>query len=245
MKTKGRQLTTADLVAVFRRSLVLMLAAALLGGVISYFLAARRASVSYTAVAEVYVQTTTVDMEEGPTSNEIALARAMARSCCDAIKNDTLCNNIKRYFAERAGDGWPDISAVGNDTLSAMMTATVAENSQNVTVTVTAGDGKLAICLANAVADEMERSLADVIGNCSITPSKWAGAASASSTFSKTLAIVGAPVGAFGAYAVMLLLYIFDPLVRDKRELEEQFCSDVPLLGAVHATEGKRGGLLR
>lgn len=244
MKTKGRQLTTVDLVVVFRRSLVLMLAAALLGGVISYFLAARRATVSYTAVAEVYVQTTTVDMEEGPTSNEIALARAMAKSCCDAIKNDTLCNNIKRYFTDRAGDGWPDISSIGNDTLGAMMAATVAENSQNVTITVTAGNGELAICLANAIADEMEKSLTDVIGNCSITPTKWAGTASPTSTFSKTLAIVGAPVGAFGAYAVMLLFYIFNPRVRDKKELEEQFCSDVPLLGAVRATEEKKGGLL-
>lgn len=242
MKTKGRQMTTADLFIVLRRALLLMLVCALLGFAASYFLASRRASVSYTATSSVYVQASSVNINVGPTSNEIALARAMALSCCDAIKNDVLCNNVKAYFADRQEHGWPDISQMNNDSLGAMITATVETNSQNVTVTVTCADGKMAIYLANAIADVMEKSLVDVIGSCSITPAQWAYTASASSTFSKTLAIVGAPVGAFGAYAVMLLLYLFDPRVRDKKELLAHFGEDLPLLGEVTATEEKKGG---
>jgi capsular polysaccharide biosynthesis protein len=83
-----------------------------------------------------------------------------------------------------------------------------------------------------------------VIGNCSITPAKWAYTAAANTTFSKTLAIVGAPVGAFGAYALMLLIYLFDPRVRDKKELLEYVGEDLPLLGEVTASEPKKGGLL-
>lgn len=242
MKTKGRQLTTADLFVVLRRSLLLIVACALLGGAASYWLAGRRASVTYTASSAVYVQASTVDMEEGPTSNEIALARAMALSCCDAIKNDTLCNNIKAYFAKRTGDGWPDISHIDNDTLSAMISATTETNSQNVQITVTASDGLLAIYLANAVADELEASMVDIIGNCIMTPASWAYKATPTSTFSATLAIVGVPVGAFGAYALMLLLYILDPRVRDRKELVELFEDELPLLGTVTATETKKGG---
>ncbi|MBQ8351133.1 MAG: hypothetical protein IJY20_03700 [Clostridia bacterium] len=242
MKTKGRQLTTADLFIVLRRAIALIVVCAILGFGASYWLASRRASVSYTATSGVYVQASTVNINAGPTSNEIALARAMALSCCDAIRNEELCNNIKAYFAARADKGWPDISRMDNDTLGSMISATTDVNSQNVTITVTSGDGRLAIYLANAIADEMEDSLVDVIGNCSITPAKWAYTASATSTFSKTLAIVGAPVGAFGAYALMLLLYIFDPRVRDQKELLEHFGEDLPLLGEVTATKKQKGG---
>ena len=244
MKTKGRQMTTADLFIVLRRALLLMLVCALLGLAASYWLASRRASVSYTATSGVYVQASTVNINAGPTSNEIALARAMALSCCDAIRNETLCNNIKTYFAARAEHGWPDISGIDNDKLGSMISAASDINSQNVAITVTCPDGRLAIYLANAIADEMENSLVDVIGNCSITPAKWAYTAAANTTFSKTLAIVGAPVGAFGAYALMLLIYLFDPRVRDKKELLEYVGEDLPLLGEVTASEPKKVGLL-
>lgn len=237
MQTKERQLTTADLFIVLRRALLLIVACALLGGAVSYWLAKRRASVTYTASSAVYVQASTVDMEVGPTSNEIALARALALSCCDAIKNDALCNNIKAYFAQRAGDGWPDISHIDNNTLSAMITATTETNSQNVAITVTASDGRLAILLANAVADEMEASMVDIIGHCVITPASWAQVATATSTFSPTLAIVGVPVGAFGAYALVLLLYILDPRVRDRKELVELYEDELPLLGTIEAAQ--------
>ena len=242
MKTKGRQLTTADLFIVLRRALVLIVCCALLGGAATYWLANRRASVTYTATSGVYVQASTVNMDEGPTSNEIALARAMALSCCDAIKNDTLCNNIKAYFADREGDGWPSISHISNDALGAMISATVEQNSQNVVITVTASDGHLAIRLANAVADEMEASMVDIIGSCSITPAKWAYSASATTTFSKTLATSGVLVGAFGAYALVMLLYILDPRVRDEKELLDLYENDLPLLGTVSAEEPKKGG---
>ena len=241
MKTKGRQLTTVDLFRVLRRALLLVIACALLGGAAGYYLSSRGAEVTYTASSSVYVQASTVDMEVGQTSNEIALGRALALSCRDAIKNDTLYNNVKDYFAKRADDGWPDISKVNNDSFGTMISAAVETNSQEVTITVVAKDGKLAIHLANAIADELESSVVDIIGACRVEPKKWAYTATPASTFSLTLAFAGALFGAFAAYALMLLLYVFDPRVRDAKELVEQYGEALPLLGEAASFE-KKGG---
>ena len=241
MKTKGRQLTTVDLFYVLRRALLLVVACALLGGAAGYYLSLRRAEVTYTASSSVYVQVSTVDMEIGQTSNEIALGRALALACRDAMKNDTLYNNVKDYFGDRLDDGWPDISSVNNDAIGRMISASVETNSQVVNITVTAKDGRLAIYLANAVADEMESSVVDVIGACRIEPKKWAYTATAESTFSLTLAFAGALFGAFGAYALVLVLYLFDPRVRDRKELIAYYGEAMPLLGEV-TTDVTRGG---
>lgn len=242
METKERQLTVADLLLVLRRALLLMLACALLGGAVGYYLSSRNAKVTYTATSGVYVQASTVDMEVGPTSNEIALGRALALSCRQAIKNDTLYNNVKAYFAKRQSEGWPDISGISNDAIGAMIDATVETNSQNVVITVTASNGKLAIYLANAIADEMEASVTDIIGACHIEPTKWAYTASAQAGSSPvTGGVSGAIVGAAVAYALMLVMYMFDPRVRDKKELSELYGDVMPLLGELRIEETKEG----
>ena len=241
MKTKARQLTTADLFIVLRRALLLMLACALLCGALGYYMAVRKTKVTYTASSSVYVQAITVDTGMGVASNDIALGRALALSCRDAMKNDVLCNNVKAYFAARQAYGWPDISGMDNDKLVAMISSEVQTNSQKVDITVTCSDGELAIYLANAVADEMERSVISIIGACKIEPSKWAYSAAATSTFSLTPVYAGVVFGAFGAYALVLLLHIFDPRVRNKRELLQLCGDEVFFLGEVSAKQQKGG----
>ena len=159
----------------------------------------------------------------------------------DAMKNDVLCNNVKAYFAARQAYGWPDISGMDNDKLVAMISSEVQANSQKMDITVTCSDGELAIYLANAVADEMERSVVSIIGACKIEPSKWAYSAAATSTFSLTPVYAGVVFGAFGAYALVLLLHIFDPRVRNKRELLQLCGDEVFFLGEVSAKQQKGG----
>ncbi|MBQ8174320.1 MAG: hypothetical protein IJ009_02845 [Clostridia bacterium] len=219
MKIKERLITVSDIVTVLRRYFLLIIACALLFGAAGYLYAVKTATVTYTATSGVYVQTADVDMEVGPTANQISLGRALALSCKDAIKNEAVYQNVKAYFAEQRKDdpAWEDLSSVSNSTLRDMVACTVASNSQYVDITVTASTASMAVHVANAVAGVLEVSVIDVIGNCRIEPTAVARTAIANVTseFSPTsLSVTAAVVGAFLTFCVLFAFYFFDPHVR-------------------------------
>ena len=239
MKIKERLITVSDIVTVLRRFFLLIIACALVFGAAGYLYAAKTATVTYTATSGVYVQTADVDMEVGPTANQISLGRALALSCKNAIKNEAVYNNVKAYFAEqrKTDPSWEDISSVSNSALRAMVECTVESNSQYVDITVTASSASLAVHVANAVAGVLEVSVIDVIGNCRIEPTAVARTAAGSSDFSVAPAITAAVVGAFLAFCGLFALYFFDPRVRVS---DMTTCYEgVELLGSLYDPHGK------
>ncbi|MBQ3056372.1 MAG: hypothetical protein IJC95_02655 [Clostridia bacterium] len=216
MKIKERLITVRDITTVLRRYFLLIIAAALVFGAAGYLYAVKTANVTYTATSGVYVQTYDVDMEVGPTANQISLGRALALSCKTAIKNEAVYQNVKAYFAEqrKSDPSWEDLSSVSNATLRAMVECTVESNSQHADITVTASSASMAVHLANAIAGVLEVSVIDVIGNCRIDPTAVARSATMTSDFSFSMAITLAVVGAFLAFCGMFAMYFFNPYVR-------------------------------
>ena len=216
MKIKERLITVSDILTVLRRYFLLIIAAAVVFGAAGYLYAVKTTTVTYEASSGVYVQMADVDMEVGPTSTQISLARAMAASCKNAIRSEAVYQNAKAYFAEqrKTDSKWEDISSMSNDKLRSMVECTVESNSQYVTITVTASTASMAVHLANAIAGVLEVSVVDVIGNCRIDPTTVARGATATSDFSPTLALTLAVVGAFLAFCGMFAVYFFNPRVR-------------------------------
>lgn len=240
MKIKERLITVSDILTVLRRYFLLIIAAAVVCGAAGYLYAVKTTTVTYEATSGVYVQMADVDMEIGPTSTQISLARAMAASCKNAIRSEAVYQNAKAYFAEqrKTDPKWEDISAVSNDKLRSMVDCTVDSNSQYVTITVTASTASMAVHLANAIAGVFEVSVVDVIGNCRIDPTTVARGATATSDFSPTIALTLAVVGAFLAFCFLFAVYFFNPRVRisDVRTCYE----GVSLLGDLYTSRKKK-----
>ncbi len=241
MKIQGRELAPADLFVVLWRFLALILACALVGFAAGYALALRRTEVTYVASADVFVQAATVDEQVGQSSTEIALGRALATSCRDAVNSGSqaLYDRVKGYFA--AQEGWTDLSNITNGQLAAMVSASVESNAQIVRLTVTSQNGDLAIQLANAIAHELEDAMIGVIGACHISTNRYAESASSSVQTSKIIPLAGGVAFAFFAYMGALLFYILDPRVRDENELVAICPEGVPLLGTLCGLQEEGG----
>lgn len=237
MENQKRQITLAELFSVLRRFWLLILLCTVVFAALGYLFAKKAASATYTATSGVYVQMATVDISVGPTSAEIAQARAMAQSCQEAIYNDNLYANVRRYFAARRLDspteGWEDLSTYTNQNLQGMIRAKVEQSSQNLTVTVEAPSASLAVHLANAVAGELEASVTDIIGNCRIEPIATADAAARQGASTRPLTAALGLVGALGSYFVLFCLVFFDKRVRDTEELSALLGKNIPLLGTL------------
>lgn len=216
MEVKERLITGQDVVTVLRRYFLLIIAVALVFGAAGYLYAVKTTTVTYTATSSVYVQTHDVDLEVGPTANQISLARALALSCKTAIKNEAVYKNVKLYFAEqrKTDPSWEDLSSVSNATLRAMVVCNVENSSQHADIVVTAPTASLAVHLANAIAGVLEVSVIDVIGNCRIDPTAVARSATMNSDFSSNLALTLAIVGAFLSFCALFAMYFFNPYVR-------------------------------
>lgn len=238
MKLRERKLSLADMLAVLKKSCLLILACALVGAAAGWLYAARQVTESFTAVSSVYVQTVSADLDAGATANDTALGRAMATNCREVMLNNRLAENVRRYFAERRADspdeGWENIDSYSDARILGMITVAVETNSQTLVISVTAPTASLACHLANAVAGETEVSVVDIIGNCLVLPN--AAATSAIRTRvdqRRSTAVLGAVGFGAAAYAVLLVLHFINRRVRTAGEAEEDYAPILPHLGTL------------
>ncbi len=248
MTTKERLITVGDAFSVLRRFWILILACTLICGALGYLYADLQKTVYYEASSQVIVQMATVDEFAGPDSTDIARARAIAMSLEEEMANDDLIKNVRRYFADRRADspdeGWEDLSetVITDSKLKGMLSAEAQDSSQHLTITVKAPTPSLAVRIANAVAGELQASVTDAVGNCTIQPTSTATSAIKQTIFSKRPIILAAGFGAVVSFVGAFFYVFFDSRVQNSCEIMGNYAETYPLLGTVPGKKSKRGG---
>ncbi len=248
MTTKERLITVGDAFSVLRRFWLLILACTLILGALGYLYADMTKTVYYETYSKVIVQMATVDEFAGPDSTDIARARAIAKSLEEEMGNDRLIKNVRRYFADRRvdrpNDNWEDLSpaAYTDGAIKNMISAAAQESSQHVTITTKAPTPGLAVHLAEAVAGELQASVVDVVGNCTITPTELQRTPQRQVISSKRPIILAAGLGAVASFVGAFFYVFLDSRVQNSREILGNYAETYPLLGIVPGKKSKRGG---
>lgn len=238
MKVKEKRITLAHFISALRCYFLVILACAIVMGALGWVMAARKVGESYSATATVYVQPLSTNMDNGPTSTEIAIAKSLAASCAAILKNDALVENVKAHFAMRRADSpdenWEDIADYSPARILGMITVEYPSNSMYISITATAPTASLAVHLANAVAGETEVSAKGSIGNFRAIPNSSASQAIGTRTDNRIMqALAFAVIGALLSYALLVLTELLDNTIRRPAEAED-FSDFLPLLGVAH-----------
>jgi capsular polysaccharide biosynthesis protein len=237
MKKQRRELSIEDIFGIFLPKLWLIVAVALVCSIVAAFYSAVIKPRTYTSSTEMYVYRS----DQAITSTDYIAAQNMLGNYKRVLLSDDFLNKVATRLIQNnttkdpgSGENKVDSKYVRTASeIRGMIVFSMDDESTFFKVSVTSTSNDVAYQVAKIIESEAPEAVMDLLPNALlITPvdsPKFPLSANSKNTTRNT--IVAFAIGAVVTAVLILLISMFDFVVRDKKKLESTF--DMPVLGVI------------